>query len=163
MTREVIERAEDKTPRRITPFPCAKRSPNREAPIRIAEPWLLSEISLFSSFPYSPSAVIHRWRGEPQLRSPQPAVNNCAPPKILIVNNLIFTCTIAVNTPGPEDEYRFLNARRLTEDFRSGPGALMQRNSQSLSPASQADRDEPSIRTSILQGLRVQNNAPLNI
>jgi hypothetical protein len=85
-------------------------------------------------------------------------VNNCAPPKFFIVNNLIFTCTIAVNTPGPEDEYRFLNARRLTEDFRSGPGALMQRNSQSLSPASQAGRDEPSIRTSILQGLRVQNN-----
>lgn len=114
-------------------------------------------------FPYSRSAVIHRWRGELHQHSPQPAVNNCAPPKLFTVNNFIFTCTIAVNTPGPEDECRFLNARRLTGDFRSGPGALMQRNSQSLSPASQAGGDEPSIRTSILQGLRVQNNEPLNI
>ena len=119
--------------------------------------------SSFSSFPYSRSAVIHGWRGELHQHSPQPAVNNCAPPKFFTVNNFIFTCTIAVNTPGPEDECCFLNARRLTEDFRSGPGALMQRNSQSLSPASQAGRDEPSIRTSILQGLRVQKNEPLKI
>jgi hypothetical protein len=113
--------------------------------------------------PYSRSAVIHRWRGELPQHSPQPAVNNCAPPKLFTVNNFIFTCTIAVNTPGPEDECCCLNARRLTGDFRSGPGALMQRNSQSLSPASQAGGDEPSIRTSILQGLRVQNNEPQNI
>lgn len=61
-----------------------------------------------------------------------------------------------VNTPGPEDEFRFLNAQRFTEEFRSGPGALMQRNSQSLSPARQAGRDEPSIRISIPQSSRVQ-------
>ena len=91
-------------------------------------------------------------------RSPQPAVNNFAAPKKFTVNNSSFTPKIKVNTPGPEDEYRAPNARRFTGDFRSGPGALMQRNSQSLSPAGQAGGDEPSIRTSILQGPRVQPN-----
>jgi hypothetical protein len=68
---------------------------------------------------------------------PQPAVNNFADAKEFPVNNSIFTARLSVNTPGPEDESRFLNVRRFTEDFRSGPGALMQRNSQSLSPTSQ--------------------------
>lgn len=90
--------------------------------------------------------------------SPQPAVNNFAPRKNLAVNNSLFTLTIEVNTPGPEDECRCLNVRRFTEDSRSGPGALMQRNSQSLSPASQADRDEPAIRTSVHQSPRVQHH-----
>jgi hypothetical protein len=95
--------------------------------------------------------------GEESLSSsPQSAVNNFAPPKRFKVNNSTFTRRIKVNTPGPEDESRALNVRRFTEDFRSGPGALMQRNAQSLSPASQAGRDEPSISTSIHQGPRVQ-------
>jgi transposase len=72
------------------------------------------------------------------------------------VNKSTFTSRIKVNTPGPEDECRSLNARRLNEEFRSGPGALRQRNSQSLSPASQAGRDEPSIRTSTPRSPRVQ-------
>jgi hypothetical protein len=87
---------------------------------------------------------------------PQPSVNNFAPPKIFDVNNFAFTRIVQVNTPGLEDECRYLNARRLSRDFRSGPGALMQRNSQSLSPASQAGRDELAIRTSIRQSPRVQ-------
>jgi hypothetical protein len=77
--------------------------------------------------------------GEESLRhSPQTAVNNCAPPKNFTVNNSTFARRIKANTSGPEDEYRFLNVRRFTGEFRSGPGALMQRNSQSLSPARQA-------------------------
>jgi hypothetical protein len=95
--------------------------------------------------------------------SPQPTVNNFAPPKKFTVNNLTFTRTIQVNTPGPEDECRFQNARRFTGDFRSGPGALMQRNSQSISPARQEGRDEPSIRTSIHQGPRVQPNKSIKL
>ena len=76
----------------------------------------------------------------------------------MTVNNPTFTRIMPVNTPGPEDEYLGLNARRFQEDFRSGPGALMQRNSQSLSPARHTGRDELSIRTSIHQGPRVQPN-----
>jgi hypothetical protein len=88
--------------------------------------------------------------------SPQPTVNNFAPPKKFAVNNLIFTGSIKVNTPGPEDESRLQNARRFTGEFRSGPGALMQRNTQSISPARQEGRDEPSIRFSTHQSPRVQ-------
>src|SRR5665213_2977586 len=95
--------------------------------------------------------------------SPQPTVNNFAPPKRFTVNNVIFTRSIQVNTPGPEDESCCLNARRFTEDFRSGPGALMQRNSQSISPARQEGRDEPSIRTSVHQSPRVQSNEPIKL
>src|ERR1041385_1287257 len=108
--------------------------------------------------PYSAPKVIHGWRGD-WLSSPQPAVNNFAAPNNLAVNNSTFTRTVQVNTPGPEDECQDLNARRFSVDFRSGPGALMQRNSQSLSPASLTDRDEPAIRSSIHQSPRVQNNA----
>jgi hypothetical protein len=106
------------------------------------------------SFSYSAPKVIHRWRGDLPT-SPQSAVNNFAAQKNFVVNNFTFTHTVQVNAPGPEDECRFLNARRLRKDFRSGPGALMQRNSQSLSPASATDRDEPAIRTSIHQSPRV--------
>jgi hypothetical protein len=95
--------------------------------------------------------------------SPQPTVNNFAPPTTFTVNNLIFTRSIMVNTPGPEDECRLQNARRFTGEFRSGPGALMQRNSQSISPARQEGRDEPSIRFSIHQDPRVQLNEPIKL
>jgi hypothetical protein len=84
-------------------------------------------------------------------------VNNFAPSKILIVNNHPFTATVKVNAPDPDDEFVTLNARRLTQEFRSGPGALMQRNSQSLSPAIKVGRDEPSIRTSIHQSPRIHS------
>jgi hypothetical protein len=90
-------------------------------------------------------------------------VNNFAPPKKIAVNNSTFTRSIQVNTPGLEDEYLTLNARRFSAEFRSRPGALMQRNSQSPSPAGQAGRDEPSIRRSILQGPRVQPNQPIKL
>jgi hypothetical protein len=90
-------------------------------------------------------------------------VNNFAPPKKFAVNNLIFTSSIKVNTPGPEDECSWQNARRFTGEFRSGPGALMQRNSQSISPARQEGRDEPSIRLSIHQSPRVQLNKPIKL
>src|SRR5262245_25596764 len=33
----------------------------------------------FLACPYSPSKVIHSWRGEPSPSSPQPTVNNFAP------------------------------------------------------------------------------------
>jgi hypothetical protein len=102
-------------------------------------------------------------KGSRRDLSPQPTVNNFAPPKRITVNNLIFTRSIQVNTPGPEDELRLLNARRFTEDFRSGPGALMPRNSQSISPARQEGRDEPSIRISVHQGPRVQPNEPIKL
>src|SRR5882762_4460120 len=116
---------------------------------------MMAFLRIRASLPYSPSKVIHRWRGDVPT-SPQPAVSNFAAPKNLAVNNSTFTRTVQVNTPGPEDEYRYLNARRFSRDFRSGPGALMQRNSQSLSPDSPTGRDEPAIRTSIRQSLRVQ-------
>src|SRR5271167_330530 len=90
--------------------------------------------------------------------SPQSAVNNFAPPEKTAVNNRTFTRRVGVNTPGPEDESRCPNVRRFREDFCSGPGALMQRNSQSLSPVGQAGRDELSRRTSIPQGPRVQKS-----
>ncbi len=73
-------------------------------------------------------------------------VSNFAPPEKSFVITPDFTVKVMVNTPGPEDEYRLLNSRSLHEDFRSGPGALMQRNTQSLSPAGQSGRDEPAIR-----------------
>ena len=95
--------------------------------------------------------------------SPQLTVNNFAALKKFTVNNLTFTRTIQVNTPGPEDECCALNVRRFTGDFRSGPGALMQRNSQSLSPARQEGRDEPSIRLSVHPGPRVQPNEPIKL
>jgi len=101
--------------------------------------------------------------GSRRNHSPQPTVNNFAPPKKLKVNNLTFTRSIKVNTPGPEDECCLQNAQRFTGEFRSGPGALMQRNSQSISPARQEGRDEPSIRISIHQGPRVQLNEPIKL
>ena len=102
-------------------------------------------------------------KGSLRNHSPQPTVNNFAPPKKFAVNNSTFTRTIQVNTPGPEDEYAALNARRFSVDFRSGPGALMQRNSQSPSPAGPTGRDEPPIRFSVLQGPRVQLNKSIKL
>jgi hypothetical protein len=98
----------------------------------------------------------------PWNHSPPLTVNNFAPTKKMTVNNSTFTRRIKVNTPGPEDEYENLNVRRLTVEFRSGPGALMQRNPQSLSPASPTGRDEPSIRVLSCSGnIFFENYSPL--
>ena len=69
---------------------------------------------------YSPSKVIHRWRGGALPSSPQPTVNNFGGAKKCLVNNSRFGSIERLSTQGPEDEFRTLTLRRLPGDSRSG-------------------------------------------
>jgi hypothetical protein len=87
--------------------------------------------------------------------APPPTVNNFAVAENMICERLPFRQKMA-STLGPEDESLILNARRLLTEFRSGPSALTQRNTQEPFARKLSLRRRTTIRSSIRPGPRAR-------
>ena len=108
---------------------------------------------------YSPSKVIHRWRGEPGFALPQPPVNNFGGNLQIACEQLSILLNGKVEHAGAGG--RIPRSNGATFQWRLSPPAscaLPPRNTQNPSPASANWQRRTSISSSIRQGPRAQHD-----